>query len=346
ITITSLTFLGRWFAFPRTIIILSFLISSVLLTIWRLVVYELYKRLSGTRKVMVVGPELNCKRAIRNFESARNDIYVVDIAVYGNFIENIKLNIDKVDVIYLTENLPDSIQTEITTLLTAHDKKIFLSSSFNNLLLLNSNIRNIEDETLLELTEFSIAPELDIINRFVDILVSILLIIVTAPIILITAILVNITSHGPVLYKQTRITLDQREFDILKFRTMKITAEDSTGPVLATTNDTRVTSIGKYLRSLRIDELPQLFNVLKGDMSLVGPRPERPFFVEQFQKQNSYYYLRHTVRAGITGYAQVNGKYATDFNSKLNFDLLYIKKYSLILDIEILLQTIKTLFDK
>src|SRR5699024_7923363 len=146
--------------------------------------------------------------------------------------------------------------------------------------------------------------------------------------------------------KQTRITLDQREFDILKFRTMKITAEDSTGPVLATTNDTRVTSIGKYLRSLRIDELPQLFNVHKGDMSLVGPRPERPFFVEQFQKQNRYYYLRHTVRAGITGYAQVNGKYATDFNSKLNFDLLYIKKYSLILDIEILLQTIKTLFDK
>src|SRR5699024_10871183 len=157
----------------------------------------------------------------------------------------------KVDVIYLTENLPDSIQTEITTLLTAHDKKIFLSSSFNNLLLLNSNIRNIEDETLLELTEFSIAPELDIIKRFVDILVSILLIIVTAPIILITAILVKITSPGPVLYKQTRITLDQREFDILKFRTMKITAEDSTGPVLATTNDTRVTSIGKYLRSLR-----------------------------------------------------------------------------------------------
>src|SRR5699024_10908369 len=132
----------------------------------------------------------------------------------------------------------------------------------------------------------------------------------------------------------------------VKFRTMSATTEKDTGPVLATANDARVTPVGKYLRSLRIDELPQLFNVLKGDMSLVGPRPERPHFVNQFKKANRYYYLRHSVRAGITGYAQVNGKYATDFYSKLNFYLLYIKQYSLILDIQILLQTIKTLFDK
>ena len=163
---------------------------------------------------------------------------------------------------------------------------------------------------------------------------------------LITAILIKATSKGPVFYKQIRITKDQREFNILKFRTMSATAEKDSGPVLATANDARVTTIGKYLRSLRIDELPQLINVLKGDMSLVGPRPERPFFVDQFNKENPYYYLRHNVRAGITGYAQVYGKYATDFNSKLNFDLVYIKKYSFILDIKILLQTIKILFDK
>ena len=127
---------------------------------------------------------------------------------------------------------------------------------------------------------------------------------------------------------------------------MSVTAEQDSGPVLASVNDVRVTKVGKYLRSLRIDELPQLFNVLIGDMSIVGPRPERPFFVDQFKEQNPYYYLRHNVRAGITGYAQVYGKYATDFNSKLNFDLVYIKKYSFILDVKIMLQTIKTLFDK
>lgn len=163
---------------------------------------------------------------------------------------------------------------------------------------------------------------------------------------IITAILVKFTSEGPVFYKQIRITKDQKEFNILKFRTMSATAEKQSGPVLATSNDTRVTKIGKHLRSLRIDELPQLLNVLKGDMALVGPRPERPFFVDQFKDINPYYYLRHNVRAGITGYAQVYGKYATDFNSKLNFDLVYIKKYSFVMDIKIMVQTVKILFDK
>src|SRR5699024_6078545 len=197
------------------------------------------------------------------------------------------------------------------------DKKIFLSTTFENLLLLSSLSMNIEDETFLFLRDYSINPELEVVKRIVDVVVSIGLIVITSPLLLITALLVKFTSKGPILYKQVRITKDQKEFEILKFRTMEATAEKSTGPVLATANDTRVTPLGKYLRSLRIDELPQLFNVVKGDMSLVGPRPERPHFVNQFKKANRYYYLRHSVRAGITGYAQVNGKYATDFNSKL-----------------------------
>lgn len=123
-------------------------------------------------------------------------------------------------------------------------------------------------------------------------------------------------------------------------------AEQVSGPVLASSNDQRITKVGKFIRSTRIDELPQMINVLKGEMSLVGPRPERPFFVNQFKQQNPYYDLRHQVRAGITGYAQVYGKYATDFNSKLNFDLLYIKKYSLAFDFKLLFQTLKILFDK
>jgi lipopolysaccharide/colanic/teichoic acid biosynthesis glycosyltransferase len=149
-----------------------------------------------------------------------------------------------------------------------------------------------------------------------------------------------------VFYRQTRITKGGKEFKILKFRSMGVTAEKESGPMLATTNDPRVTPVGKYLRSLRIDELPQLINVLVGDMSMVGPRPERPFFVEQFQSQNAHYKLRHNVRAGLTGYAQVYGKYASDFASKLNFDLIYIKQYSLVLDVKIMIQTIKILFDK
>ena len=346
VVVTALIFFSHKLAFPRSVIIISAIISTILLSISRIIIHNLYERISGREKVMVIGKKENCKRAVRNFEGSRSEIYKITSAVYGHFYQNVKENLDKIDVAYLTEDIPADERDKILALLTKEEKQIFLSSKFENLTLLNANIMNIEDETFLELTEFSIPPEMDFIKRIIDLFVSLFLLVITSPILLVTAILVKFTSPGPILYKQIRITEGHKEFNILKFRTMSATAEKETGPVLATANDARVTPLGKYLRSLRIDELPQLINVLKGDMSLVGPRPERPHFVEQFEELNRYYYLRHNVRAGITGYAQVNGKYATDFNSKLNFDLLYIKQYTLILDIQILLQTIKTLFDK
>ena len=266
--------------------------------------------------------------------------------VINNYFENVKNNMHAVDIVYIAERFEEREKIKIYDLLIRNNKKLFLNTSFENLVLVNPNIMSIEDESIIEVSDFNIAPEDDIIKRLIDIVASLLILVITSPIILVTAIMVKLTSPGPVFYKQIRITKNQKEFGILKFRTMTATAEKESGPVLASANDTRVTSIGKYLRSLRIDELPQLFNVLLGDMSLVGPRPERPFFVEQFKKQNHDYYLRHNVRAGITGYAQVYGKYATDFNSKLNFDLVYIKKFSFVLDVKIMLQTIKTLFDK
>lgn len=346
VSISIITFFGRWFTFPRTIIAISFLVSTIVLFCWRAVVFKLYEKFDGTKLIMVVGSEVACKKAIYNFEQSRNKRHKISMAVLDNYYRNIKENMDKVDIIYLAEQIEETEKIKIYDLLIRNGKKLFLNTDFSNLVLVKPNIMSVEDESLIEVSNFSIAPEEDILKRLVDVVVSFILIILTSPVMLVTAILVKGTSKGPVLYKQIRITKDQREFNILKFRTMSETAEKDTGPVLASSNDMRVTTIGKYLRSLRIDELPQLLNVLKGDMSLVGPRPERPFFVEQFKEQNAYYYLRHNVRAGITGYAQVYGKYATDFNSKLNFDLVYIKKYSFFLDIKIMFQTIKILFDK
>lgn len=293
---------------------------------------------------MVVGRLDACKKAVNNFSNAKNKRHTITMAVTDNFYDNVKNNMNKVDIIYLAEDLPEKVR--IYDLMIRKDKKIFLQTSFENMIMVNPNIMNIEDESLIEISNFRISPENDLVKRLVDFVIALAMIAVTSPIMLVTAILVKATSKGPVFYKQVRITKNQKEFNILKFRTMGATAEKDSGPVLASSNDTRVTSVGKHLRSLRIDELPQLINVLKGDMSLVGPRPERPFFVNQYKEENPYYYLRHNVRAGITGYAQVYGKYATDFNSKLNFDLLYIKKYSLILDVKIMVQTIKILFDK
>jgi lipopolysaccharide/colanic/teichoic acid biosynthesis glycosyltransferase len=155
------------------------------------------------------------------------------------------------------------------------------------------------------------------------------------------SLIIRLTSRGPVLYRQVRIGRGGAPFQVLKFRTMVDNAERHSGPVLARERDPRVTEFGRVLRALRIDELPQIFNVIRGEMSLVGPRPERPYFVAHFQETLPAYELRHAVKPGITGLAQVMGRYRTTAESKLNFDLLYIYNYSLLLDVKILLQTVR-----
>ncbi|MBM3724355.1 MAG: sugar transferase [Acidobacteria bacterium] len=169
---------------------------------------------------------------------------------------------------------------------------------------------------------------------------------VALPIMAITAVLVKLTSPGPVFFSQERVGLNNRVFKLYKFRSMRADAEKNTGAVWATRNDPRVTSIGKWLRKLRIDELPQLINVLKGEMSMVGPRPERPEFVDQLARQIPYYRQRLAVRPGVTGWAQINHKYGDtleDTIRKVEYDLYYIKHIAFTLDIYIIFHTIKTM---
>lgn len=342
----AMTFFARSFAFPRSIVFLGFVVSTIALSIWRVVVCQSYIKLSSNKRVMILGTEAQCRKAIFNFMNSKNKRHTITKVAFSNYYENVMNNIDEIDIIYLIDHSDMDISNKLYYEANKHDKRIFLETNFQNLKALRPNVLNIDDESILELKNFKISPESDLVKRIFDFAVSLLMLIVASPIMLVTAILVKATSPGPVFYRQVRITKDNREFDILKFRTMASNAESSSGPVLASANDARITPIGKYLRSLRIDELPQLINVLKGDMALVGPRPERPFFVKQFEEENLYYTFRHNVRAGITGYAQVYGKYASDYNSKLKFDLTYIKDYSLFFDFKILLQTIKILFDK
>ena len=344
--IMALTFAGRWLAFPRSVILINFFIGCIVLFAWRALVFKTYQRLGGSKRVMIVGMEKEVFAAVDNFTNTKSVRHLVTHVVLSDYYENVKKNLQNIDIVYLASQIEEPEKLRIYDLLMQEDKKFFLNTSFENLVMVNPNMMNIEDESIIEVAAFRIPQEDGVIKRLLDILMALLLIVVTSPIMLVAAILVKRSSEGPVLYRQIRITQEGKEFEILKFRSMGVTAEADSGPVLATSNDMRVTPVGKYLRALRIDELPQLFNVLRGDMSMVGPRPERPYFVDQFKKMNPHYYLRHNVRAGITGYAQVYGKYASDFNSKLNFDLIYIKKYSLILDMKILLQTVKILFDK
>lgn len=192
---------------------------------------------------------------------------------------------------------------------------------------------------------FRLRPKHWLIRDFVSTIWALSLSLITLPLIPIIALLIKSTSPGPVLYRQKRVGFRNRIFNCYKFRTMRADAEADSGPTWACDDDPRVTKIGKFLRVTRIDEIPQLWNVLRGDMEFVGPRPERPEFVEQLSEQIPYYRLRHAVRPGITGWAQVNYKYGNsveDSKEKLKYDLFYIKNMSLGLDFWILFQTAKT----
>lgn len=346
LALMMITFMGRLFAFPRSVLGYSFVISVVVLAIWRVIVYYIYIKFTNSRAVAVLASEDELPAIIENFDSAKNNKHKVTHVITDHFVENAAKVMNDVDIFYLTDSLSDDERRAITDLVIKAEKEVLLPSTFDNLLMLYPSMMNFEDESVMGMSPFRISPENAFMKRIFDIIVSAIMLVVASPFMLITAILVKVTSPGPIIYKQTRITMNQREFSIYKFRTMRNDAEKTSGPQLATANDARITSVGKYLRKFRLDELPQIFNVFNGDMSIVGPRPERPFFVDQFNEEEPHYYLRHNVRAGITGYAQVYGKYASDYHSKLKFDLLYIKCYSLFLDAKILLQTIKILFDK
>ncbi len=160
------------------------------------------------------------------------------------------------------------------------------------------------------------------------------------------AIAIKIQDHGDVFYKQTRLTKDEKEFKIIKFRSMIMNAEKKTGVVLAKENDDRITPVGRFIRKTRFDELPQLINILKGEMSFVGPRPERPEIYDEICQTMPEFRFRLVVKAGLTGYAQIYGKYNTSLRDKLLLDLYYIENYSLVDDIKMLLLTLKIVFNK
>jgi sugar transferase (PEP-CTERM system associated) len=207
-------------------------------------------------------------------------------------------------------------------------------------------LKEIRPSQLIFSGELGPRPQNLLYQRSFNLLLAVVGIVLALPIMLLTALVVRLSSPGAVLYRQTRVGLDNALFTVYKFRSMRIDAEVGTGAVWAQKDDPRVTTVGRIIRAIRFDELPQLFNVLKGEMSIVGPRPERPEFVKALNEQIPYYRQRHCVRPGITGWAQINYKYGDtlqDTITKLEYDLYYIKNMSLSLDNYIIFHTLKAM---
>jgi len=210
------------------------------------------------------------------------------------------------------------------------------------LLTLKANVQDLDGFPVISIDDVSLKGFKSVVKRAVDLVVSALALVILSPLILIVSVLIKLTSKGPVFYRQERMGLDGRPFKMIKFRTMICDAEKETGPVFARPDDPRVTKVGRFLRKFSIDEVPQIINVLKGEMSLIGPRPERPSFVKDFAGKIPNYMLRQKVKSGITGWAQVHGlRQDTSIEKRIEYDFYYIQNWSLGLDLKIIWMTLR-----
>lgn len=223
------------------------------------------------------------------------------------------------------------------------NRDIHISVGIEELLTMGYDISHAFDTPYLRNRKTPVTWYYPFVKRLFDIVVSFAGLVLLLPLFLIVAIMIKMDDGGPVFYKQERLTQNGKKFWIYKFRSM-ITNAEQDGARLVSQNDERVTSVGKFIRACRIDELPQLWNILKGDMSIVGPRPERPEIAEEYMKDVPEFGLRLKVKAGLTGYAQVYGKYNTTPEDKLKLDLLYIIQRSLLFDMKIIFYTVKIIF--
>lgn len=358
----ALTYLFREYRYSRLVILYFGLLSAVALVVGRLGVRcafrALRKRGFNLRQVLVVGEGPSVNRLIQRFddfpelglrvcgvvtqEGSRTE-GVLGKQVLGHFGElNEIIAHTKVDEVLLA--LSWSQQREVPRLLELLKDEtldVRLVPDVHAYATLGCDVEDFDGVPVVRINDSPLIGWHAAGKRVTDLVVAAILLVVLSPLLLFIALLVKLTSRGPVLYVQERMGLDGRTFKMLKFRSMRMDAEARQGAVWAKKVDDRRTLLGTILRKTSLDELPQLWNVFRGEMSLVGPRPERPVFVHQFRKQIPHYMLRHKVKAGITGWAQVNGwRGDTSLNRRIECDLYYIQNWSYVLDLKILTLTL------
>lgn len=321
--------------------ILLLIAQVVIIILMMYLMSHVYFSLYKARRVLAIFEHGNQNDIIKKVQIIRERFQLTKGITTDRGLEAIKREVDGYDTVLICDFDP-TMKSEVLKYCYAKNKRIYLLPSSADTILNGSYQVQVFDTPVLFLHNGGLSMEQRIIKRIFDILLSLLGIIVLSPIMLITAIAIKLTSKGPIIFKQKRITRDQNEFCIYKFRSMKVS--DTNEVKKTTVDDDRVTVVGKIIRPLRIDETPQLFNILFGDMSIVGPRPEMKELVDDYSAKLPEFNLRHKVKAGLTGYAQIYGKYNTTPQNKLNMDLYYIEHYSLLEDVKLIAMTLKILF--
>lgn len=336
----AIAFFVRGFAFPRSLFVIAFCIQFIFLSLFKILFMYVIRHIRGVRRVMVIAEFEEKELLTQKILSASdtNDRIVLFVRPKpGMYLKYI----NEVDKIFISDSIDGQLKDNIITHCVTLDKSIYIVPKTFEIAILNSDIIQFSDLPTFKVETLHLSREKMLVKRFFDILISSIGIIVASPVMVIVAAILLIKEGRPIFYTQERATLGNKTFKLIKFRSMVVDAEANTGAIWAVENDPRVTKFGQFIRRFWLDELPQLFNVLKGDMSLVGPRPERPFFIEQFSEDIPDFHYRLTVKAGVTGLAQVMGKYSTTPENKIKYDLMYIRNASLLFDMKIIIETAK-----
>ena len=324
-----------------------YLALQILLNIvWAKLGNRLYYKLYTISSAVVVYRKQADLKRLKDIERFDKKFDITKTLENPKSVEEIIDALENTDTLFMV-GVEATIRNGVAQYCVANNITCYFLPHIGDVLMMGGKHMQAFSVPIMRVTPASLNPEYAALKRFLDILLSLIGILVLWPFMLITAAVIKLYDHGPALYKQTRLTTGGKEFKILKFRSMRVDAEkDGVARLSTGENDDRITPIGKVIRAIRFDELPQLFNILKGDMSIVGPRPERPEIAAQYEETLPAFRLRLQVKAGLTGYAQLFGRYNTDPYDKLELDLIYINKINILLDLQIDCMTIKVLFQK
>lgn len=338
--------IGRVILIPA--ILLSFfkmyVVQIVFVFFFTMVAMTIYHKLFNPYELLHIYADENDNISKRFMNQHLNYVIKDKVSCFDT-MENIISHIDNFDLVMI-DDIPTDKREIIQNICYSKEKKIYFVPSITDIINKNSKYSHLLDTPLYFYKNNSMSVFEKIVKRIGDIFISTIGIIITSPIMIAIAAAIFSYDKGPVFYKQTRYTQGGKIFKIIKFRSMIQNAESDGKARLASENDDRITPVGRFIRACRIDELPQFFNILKGDMSIVGPRPERPEIADEYCRQLPEFRYRLYVKAGLTGYAQVYGKYNTTFVDKLKLDMIYVGNASILLDIQLILLTLKVIFQK
>lgn len=336
----SLIVRGRMGPLPILIMTVTQILFAA---IWSFLFTRLYAKIYPPKRMIVVYGNVNAGELVKKM-SNRPDKYIICASISCNEdLDYIKEQISKYEAVIISD-VPNNLRNKLIKFTLENSIRTYINPKLSDIILRGAEDFHLFDTPLLLSRNDGPTLEQSFLKRFFDITFSFIALAVASPFLLITAVAIKCYDGGPVFYSQERLTTNGKIFKVHKFRSMIVNAEKDGVARLASQKDDRITPVGKFIRKIRFDELPQLINILKGEMSFVGPRPERPELAKKYCETMPEFNYRLKVKAGLTGYAQVMGKYNTTPYDKLKLDLMYIEHQSLLLDLKIILMTIKTCF--